>query len=152
MVGGSKSAGSATLSAAIYTMSSVTANLASSATTIISWTSGSGTSASVYAGRSGTQYREIIGDTDVMNWNITPGEYLIGIIWDTGGTATWTFFGMSSLSINAYLGSINHGHIFGDGTYSATTAAFPANFQSSELIQTGVSVLRQPWFRLGAAF
>lgn len=153
MAGASKSSGSATLSAAIYTMTSITANIASSASTAFTWNPSTATG-TVYSHMSGTQYREIFNNTNVMNWNITPGEYLIGVIFasDTVSAATWTFYGMSSLSIGAYFGTANHSHIFGNGLYSAATGGFPAAIQASQLVQTGASVLNQPWFRLAGAF
>lgn len=93
------STGQYTLSIGLYTLSGSTASLWTSTSMSRSWTSGTAapaTASSAYGGVSGWHNRTIALGT----WNITPGEYLVGV-WmrTTGGAQTWapTFYFLNSI-------------------------------------------------------
>lgn len=147
-VGGS-TAGSLTLSAALYTFSGSTASSVSSASAAYTFNSGTNsTAASIYGGQSGTRWRSIT----LASWNLTPGEYLVGIMGSINGpagtTGTVTMFGLSSLSIAGAIGGGNYSAYFADGVFSTGTGAFPSSIHMSAINQTGASPLGQPHFRL----
>jgi hypothetical protein len=153
MTGSSAAAsGAITVSHALYTMAGSTASSVSSGSLAISWTSGSDTSASSqWGGQSGTRFRT----ASINSWAITPGDYLFGFIVSTATSQTahtWTFFGGSSLSIGAMAGGGNFTNYFGEGLYTASTAAFPASLHITNINQTGGGgVFRQPWFALAGS-
>jgi len=142
-------AGSFTISAAIYTFSGSTASSASSGSVAYTFNSGTNTNAaSIYGGNSGTRWRSM----SINTWNLTPGEYLIGIMGSINGpsgtTGSMTMFGLSSLSIVGAIGGGNYSKYFADGVFASGTGAFPASIHLSAIVQTGASALGQPHFRL----
>lgn len=147
-------AGSYSISFAAYTMTGSTANMASS--TVINSTFNSGTtqSASMYGGHSGTRWRSLA----LATWNITPGDYLFGVMLSQAGvagtTGSWTLFGNTSVSINGLPGDGggNMTAYFNDGIYRVATGAFPASIHLSDINQTGASVMRQPWLQLAGTY
>jgi hypothetical protein len=146
-------AGSFTLSAVVYTMTGSTINSASSASAGVTFNSGTNsTAASIYGAQSGTRWRSI----GLGTWNITPGEYMIGLMVSQNGpagtTGSWTFYGGSSVSLNQYPGGGVGTNYFADGIVSAASAAFAASYHLSGINQTGTGVLRQPFFRLVGTF
>ncbi len=132
-----------TLSVAAYTFGVSTASSASS--TSVGVTANS----SAMSNYNSTRYRSI----PLATWNLTPGEYLFGVMASVNGpagtTGSFSFYGGSSLSIQAAEGpSGNYSAYFGNGIYSAATGAFPASIHMSDVNQTGASVLAQPYFRM----
>lgn len=146
-------AGSFTISAAMYTMAGSTMSLASSASLAVTWNSGTNsTAASIYGGQSGTRWRSL----GVGTWAITPGEYMMGVMISGAGvagtTGSLTLYGGSGISLNADPGQVAHSAYFADGLYSAGTSAFPASAHLSVIVQTGASALAQPYVRLAGTF
>jgi hypothetical protein len=142
-------AGSFTLSAAIYTFAGSTASSASSASVGYTFNSGTNTSAaSIYGANSGTRWRTM----SIGTWNLTPGEYLMAIMGSINGpagtTGGLTIFGNSNVSIGGVVGGGNFSQYWGDGVFSAGTAAFPTSIHLSALNQTGAQDAGQPNFRL----
>lgn len=147
-------AGSYSMSFAVYTMTGSTANMASSTVVNSTFNSGTTQSASMYGGHSGTRWRSI----PLATWNITPGEYLFAFMLSQAGvagtTGSWSVFGNSSVSINGLPGN-GGGNLtayFGQGIFSAATGAFPASIHITGINQTGASVMRQPYFQLAGTF
>ena len=141
-------AGSLTLSAAIYTFAGSTASSVSSGSAAYTWNSGTNTNAaSIYGGQSGTRWRTM----SINTWNLTPGEYLIALMGSINGpagtTGTLSLFGMTG-SVAGAIGGGNFSQYFADGIFSAGTAAFPASIHLSAIEQTGASVENQAHFRL----
>lgn len=140
-------AGSYTLSFGIYTMSGSTANLASSGSRSQAWVS------SEYNSYSGTRWRSAS-----LAWNVTPGDYLLGVMGSINGpagtTGSMSIYGGSAISVSPREGltatSIgNNPFYFADGLYSAATGAFPASLHATTaILQTGALVLAQPYFML----
>jgi hypothetical protein len=141
MSGNSGSSGALTVSLAIYTLTGSSANLASSASRQISWTSGSATSAtSQLGGASGTRYRTV-----GVNFSMTPGDYLIGVHMRTTNDGTWRAFGRQGASIvGTYDGGETDYYIDGTSVSSFTTA-FPASIAvtNTNYARTGAAALRQ---------
>lgn len=139
-----------TLSAALYSFNASTLSLASSATFAVSVNS------SVYTNYSGTRYRSM----GLGTWNVTPGEYMMGMMVSLNGpagtTGSFSFFGQNSISINGVEGgAANYTAYFGHGLYSAATGAFPSSISLSQINQTGSAstnnAWNQPYFRFLAA-
>lgn len=142
-------AGSFTLSAALYTFAGSTASSASSASVGYTFNSGTNsTAASIYGGNSGTRWRTM----SVGTWNLTPGEYLMAIIGSIAGvagtTGSMTIYGNSNVSNAGVVGGGNFSQYWGDGIFSAGTSAFPASIHLSAINQTGGQDVGQPNFRL----
>jgi hypothetical protein len=142
-------AGSFTLSIAVYTFAGSTASSASSSSIAYTWNSGTNpAAASIYGGNSGTRWRSVPTGT----WNMTPGAYLIAVNGSIAGvagtTGSITLFGRAPVSLNADIGGGNFSAYFADAVFGSGSAAFPASPQLSDLIQTGASAQRQPFLRL----
>ena len=143
LTGNSNSSGAFTISAGFYTMSGSTASLATSGSRQISWSSGSATSVStIYGGNSGTRFRTL-----AINATLTPGDYLVGLNFQTSNNGTWRIFGRQGMSIVGALDT-NETNIFLDGTSVSSTGAFPVsiNVTDTNYARTGGSALRQPGF------
>lgn len=145
-------ANSYTISAAVYTMSGSTMAMASSGSVGVTFNSGTNlTAASIYGAHSGTRWRSV-----PVAWNLTPGEYVIGMmisqLGPAGTTGSMTVFGGSSVSIVGEIAGGNHVPYFGDGQYSVATGAFPASVHLTGINQTGASALRQPYVALAGTF
>jgi hypothetical protein len=137
--------------AGLYTMAGSTMSMASSSSLSVSFTSGTNsTAASVYGAHSGTRFRSVPTGT----WNVTPGEYMLGVMVSWGGAgASMTMYGGSSLSVIQDIGATNgNSAYFADGLFSAGTGAFPASVHLSAIIQSRSEVFRQPYVRLVGTF
>jgi len=142
-------AGSFTLSAALYTFAGSSASSVSSASVGYTFNSGTNSTAgSIYGGNSGTRWRTM----SVGTWNVTPGEYLMAIMGSINGpagtTGSMTLYGNSNVSNAGVIGGGNFSQYWGDGLFNAGTGAFPASIHLSAVNQTGAQVMGQPQFRL----
>jgi len=146
LTGNSNSTGALTMSVGWYTMSGSTASLATSGSRVISWSSGSATTAStIYGGVSGTRFRTL-----GINVTLSPGDYLVGVHFRTTNNGTWRIFGRQAMSLVGALDA-NETNVFLDGTsVSSFTTAMPAsiNVTDTNYARTGGSALRQPGFIL----
>jgi hypothetical protein len=143
--GNTNSSGALTVSMGIYTLTGASANLASSGSRQISWTSGSNTTTnSVYGGASGTQYRTL-----GINASLTPGDYLVGFVFSTTNNGTWQVFGRQGLNIVNVFDGVETSY-FLDGTSGSSTGAFPASVAATNTnyARTGLAAARQPGFIL----
>lgn len=139
--GQSTGSGAVTISHGVYTLSGETARLASSASRVISWASGSATSASSqYGGVSGTRYRTI----DV-SYGMTPGDYIFAWWIQTTGAVTCTIFGRAALNLVGSFDGIETNY-FLNGLSTGAVAAFPSSIVATDTgyVRTGFSALRQP--------
>jgi hypothetical protein len=139
--GFSNSSGALTVSHAVYSLIGNTANLASSASRVISFTSGSVTSASSqYGGASGTRYR-----TMSVSYALTPGDYLFGWCVSTANGITANVFGRAGLNIVGGFDGVETNY-FLNGMSVSTTGAFPASIGAADTnyVRTGLSVMLQP--------
>jgi hypothetical protein len=149
-------AGSYSLSIALYTFNHSTIGTASSASVAYTFNSGANQSSNTYGGQSGTRYRSI----SLGTWNITPGEYMLGYMVSIAGvagtTGSMTIYGGSNVSALGGLGtqSSNYTQYWMDGLLSVGTAAFPATVQLSQMSPggNGINVLRQPYIRFMGTF
>lgn len=148
-------AGSMTISAAVYTFSGSTASSASSSSVAITWNSGTNSSGggSIYGGQSGTRWRTM----PIGTMNLTLGEYLLGVMVSiqgpAGTTGSMTFYGGSSVSVQQDIGAtLGRSGYFADGMFSVGTGAFPSSIHLSDVVQSGTGALRQPYFRLIGTF
>jgi hypothetical protein len=134
--------GALTISHAVYTISSGTASLASSATRAISWTSGTATSASSnYGGVSGTRYRTI-----GVNYSLTPGDYLFAwIVSSNTSLVTANVFGRAAANVVGTYDGFETAR-FLNGSSVSSTGAFPVSILATDTnyARTGSPVLRQP--------
>jgi hypothetical protein len=143
-------AGSFSLSAAIYTFAGSTASSVSSGSVSVSWNATTtASSSSNYPGQSGTRWRTM----SINTWNLTPGEYLMALMGSIAGvagtTGSMTMFGNSAVSIVGPPGGTgNYSQYFADGLFASGTGAFPTSIHLSAIVQTGSQVLGQPQFRL----
>lgn len=133
----SNSSGAYTLRLGVYTLNHSTASLASSASIAISWTSGNTglltSITSVFGGQSGIRARTI----PLGTWNMSAGEYLIGIMGSiTGGTArSWLFAGSGILPVVSMPGTQNTVPYFPpQGTYSAGSSTLPNSLRVQDLL------------------
>ncbi len=107
-----------------------------------------------YSAHSGTQWRSYA----IGTWNLTPGEYLFGIMASLNGpagtTGSMSFYGASAISIanGAVLGAANPVNAFNGGIFSAGTSAPPASIHISDVNRTGSYALAQPGFRMVGSF
>jgi hypothetical protein len=139
--GATDASGAFTLSHAVYTLNNGTASLASSASRVISWTSGSQTTAtSIYGGVSGTRYR-----TMGVSYSLTPGDYLCGWWAQTTNNCSISYFGRAGLNVVGTFDGVETAH-FLNGTYISSTAAFPVSIAAtdSNYVRTGAPPMRQP--------
>jgi hypothetical protein len=146
--GHTNSSGALTISFAAYTMAGSTMSLASSASRQITWTSGSQTTASsLYGGVSGTCYRTM----SLPSWNISVGNYMLGVWCRTTNDGNWVMFGSQGPSIvNAQ--DVNETQFYANGYFSTgsfTTALIASiNLTDTNYVRTGGPVLQQPSFAL----
>jgi len=141
LTGASGSSGALTISHAVYTLSGGTASLASSASRVISFTSGSATSASSeYGGASGTRYRTIS-----VSYAMTPGDYLFGFWISTANSVTASVFGRAGLNIVGTFDGVETSY-FLNGSSVSSVAAFPTSIAATNTnyARTGQSALLQP--------
>ena len=139
--GQSGASGAVTISHGVYTLSGETARLASSAARMISWGSGSATSASTqFGGVSGTRYRTI----DV-SYGMTPGDYLFAWWIQTTGAVTCTVFGRAALNLVGVFDGVETNY-FLNGISTSAVGAFPSSLVATDTgyVRTGFSALRQP--------
>jgi hypothetical protein len=141
--GNSNSSGALNISMGIYTMNGSVMSLASSNSRQVSWTSGSQTnSSSVYGGVSGTRYRTV----GIGNWNITAGDYMLGMWFQTTNNGTWLAFGSEGPTIVGAQDS-NETQIYLNG-YSAssyTTGMIGSiNVTNTNYVRTGGDALKHP--------
>jgi hypothetical protein len=139
--GMSNQAETITISHAVYTLSAGTASLASSGSRVISWTTGSATTASsVYGGASGTRYRTI-----AVSYAMTPGDYIFGFWASTANGATVNLFGRAAMNLVGTFDGVETA-TFLNGLSASTVAALPASFAATNTnyVRTGFSALRQP--------
>lgn len=139
--GHSASSGALTISHAIYTLVGGTANLASSAFRVVSFTSGGDTAAtSQYAGASGTRYRSVS-----VSYAMTPGDYLFGWWVSTENGVTANLFGRAGLNIVGEFDAVETNY-FLNGSSVSSVAAFPATIAATNTnyARTGLSAMLQP--------
>jgi hypothetical protein len=145
LLGNSGSSGGITLHVAAYQLTGSTAGAITSRSAGFTWTSGSDTTASsVYGGASGTRYRSFPWDV-----NMTPGEYLFGVVVSQAGDGTVRLFGRQGANLVGSFVGIETNY-FVDGYTNSTIAAFPANVvaNNTNFVRTGLSAQRQPAFVL----
>lgn len=133
----SNSSGAYTLRLGIYTLNHSTASLASSASIAISWTSGNTglltSVTSVFGGQSGIRARTI----PLGTWNLSAGEYLIGIMGSiTGGTArSWLFAGSAIFPVVSMPGTLSTVPYFPpQGTYTVGSSVLPNSLRVQDLL------------------
>jgi hypothetical protein len=147
---GSQSTGALTVSMGVYTLAGSTASLASSGSRVISWTSGSETSASSrYGGVSGTRYRTI-----GINLNITPGDYLIAYHFQTANIDKWRVMGRQAVNIVGTYDGFETGYFIDGYSTSSFNSAMPASIvaTNTNYVRTGLPALRQPGVILVGSF
>jgi hypothetical protein len=130
-----------TVSHAVYTLSAGTAKLASSASRVLSFTTGTATTASsVYGGASGTRYRTI-----GVSYAITPGDYVFGWWISTANGMTASVFGRAAMNLVGTFDGVETA-TFLNGLSTSTVAVLPASFAVTDTgyVRTGFSALRQP--------
>lgn len=148
--------GSITFRVALYTMSGSTLGTFATASSSISHSSGGAdaTNTAGYSAQSGTQWRSI----GLGTWNMTPGEYFLGVMASINGpagtTGSMTLYGRSAISIanGALLGAANPINHWAGGIFSAGTASPPATVHISDINRTGSYALAQPGFRVLGSF
>jgi len=148
--------GSITFRVALYTMSGSTLGTFATASSSISHSSGGAdaTNTAGYSAQSGTQWRSI----GLGTWNMTPGEYFLGVMASINGpagtTGSMTLYGRSAISIanGALLGAANPINHWAGGIFSAGTSAPPATVHISDINRTGSYALAQPGFRVLGSF
>jgi hypothetical protein len=139
--GFSNSSGAVTVSHGVYTLSGETASLASSASRVFSWTSGSNTAvSSQFGGASGTRYRTI-----GVNYSMTPGDYLFGYAISTANGNDVSVFGRAAMNIVGVYDGIEE-DTFLNGVSAAAVGALPSSVVATDTgyVRTGFSALRQP--------
>jgi hypothetical protein len=137
----SNSSGAVTISHGVYTLSGETASLASSASRVFSWTSGSDTANSaVFGGASGTRYRTL-----GVNYSMTPGDYLFGYAISTANGNDVSVFGRAAMNIVGVYDRIEE-DTFLNGISTSSVAALPTSVVATDTgyVRTGFSALRQP--------
>jgi|ERR1700690_425085 len=138
----SLSSGAVTVSHGVYTLSGETASLASSASRVFSWTSGSNTAiSSQFGGASGTRYRTLS-----VNYSMTPGDYLFGwAISTANGAIVVNMFGRAAMNIVGTYDGIEE-DTFLNGLSTSTVAVLPTSIVATDTgyVRTGISALRQP--------
>jgi len=140
--GFSGSSGALTISHGVYTMTGGTANLASSGSRLLSWASGSATSASSqYGGASGTRYRTV-----GIGYSLTPGDYLFAWWMRTTGSATWLAVGRAGIGLVGNYDGVETSAFLNGVSGSSFTTAMPASIAASDTgyVRTGASAMRQP--------
>lgn len=133
--------GALTISHAVYTMSGSTASLASSASRVLSWGSGTATTASsLYGGVSGTRYRTL-----PVDYALTPGDYLFAWGFSTAGGETVNVFGRAGLNIVGTFDGLETSQ-FLPGSSVSSAHAPPTSLAATDTgyARTGFSALLQP--------
>jgi hypothetical protein len=148
-------ANSTTMRVCCYTRNASSLSSASSTSGVVTFNSGTNSTGgdSIYGGQSGTRWRSV----PINTWNMTPGEYWIGLInsiqGPAGTTGSMSMWGLSSVSVIQDIGAMRAlSAYFGNGMFSAATGAPPTSIGLSGLQQSGSTVLRLPHFRLLGSF
>ena len=130
-----------TLSHAVYTFNASTASLASSASRVISWTSGTATTASsVYGGVSGTRYRSI-----AANYSMTPGDYLFAWAISTANGVSVNAFGRAAMNlVGGFDGMETSAPLNGISTSTVNALPVSVAITDTGYVRTGFSAMRQP--------
>jgi hypothetical protein len=139
--GSSNSTDAVTIGMAVYTLSAGTASLATSASRLLSWTTGSATNvSSEYGGASGTRYRTI-----GLGASLTPGDYLFAWSFSTANGAAVSVFGRAGLNIVGTFDGVETS-TFLNGTSIAPVGAFPMTIGATDTgyARTGFSAMYQP--------
>jgi hypothetical protein len=137
----SNSSGAITISHGVYTLSGETASLASSASRVFSWTSGSNTALSgQFGGASGTRYRTL-----GVNYSMTPGDYLFGYAVVTANGNDVSVFGRAAMNIVGTYDGIEE-DTFLNGLSVVAVGALPVSVVATDTgyVRTGFSAMRQP--------
>lgn len=137
-------------SVGIYTMSGSTASLASSAS--LSFQYNSTLAASSYTNYSGTRMFSFALGT----WNITPGNYLLAFNCAsttalTAGTFSYLINRSNYTLAGEPGGGANYTKYFGNGFFSASSAALMGSAHLTNINQTANLALRQPWYAMAGA-
>jgi hypothetical protein len=144
------STGAVCVSLGFYTFSRSTANLASSGSRLISWTSGSGLTGNQYGGISAGQWRTI-----PITVNLTPGNYLVAQHYMLANV-TSVSVGGKSYALPPVLDSDGAAASqWMDGFSGATfSTAMPASIVVTDAgyVRTGGTVARHPGFVLQGTF
>jgi hypothetical protein len=142
--GNTNSSGALSISLGIYTMNGSTASLVSSNSQQITWTSGSQTTASsLYGGVSGTRYRTVGLGGD---WNISAGDYMLGMWFMTTNNGTWLAFGSEGPTIvGAQDINETQAYLNGYSVSSYSTAMVASiNVTDTNYARTGGDALKHP--------
>ena len=150
-VSNSASAGwTATVSFGVFSLNGSTASMLSSATRTIGYNSTA--AASSYTAMSATRWF-----STPVTFNLTTGEYLLGMIWNTSSSGT---SGSHSFAVNRSLITVqadpfaggNRTRGFLHGVYSAATGAFPSTIHLTQINQTSNVAQRTPYFVLAGTY
>ena len=140
-LGASNVSDAVTVSHAVYTFNNSTASLASSGSRVISWTSGSATTASsLYGGASGTRYRSV-----AVNYSMTPGDYLFAWYISTANGASVNVFGRAGMNLVGIFDGVETTAPL-NGLSASTVNALPAAVALTDTgyVRTAFSAMRQP--------
>jgi hypothetical protein len=150
-VSNSASAGwTGSVSFGIYGIDASTLNMLSSSTRTIGYNSTA--AASSYTAMSATRFLSI-----PVSFQMTPGQYVLGMIWDTVSSAT---SGSHSFAVNRSLITVqqepfaggNRTRGFAHGVFTAATGAFPSTIHLTNIAQSSNVALRQPYVMLAGTF
>lgn len=150
-ISGSASAGGTlTYTAGLYGFNGSTLSSLSSGSRTIGFNSTA--AASSYTALSATRYHSI-----PVTFNLTPGEYMMGFIFNSTSSAT---VGTYSYAVNNSQLTIqqepfaagNRTRNVGVGVYSAATTALPSTIHITQVVQTSNVAIRPPWFALAGTF
>jgi hypothetical protein len=134
----------------IYTINASTASLASSASRVIQYNSTA--AASSYSVVSGTRYWTV----GLGTWDMTPGQYLMAvnaICTSSGTSGTISIFGRTANSIGLEQFGSGDYNGWGIGVYGTTfNSNCPNSMHITNVVQTGNSVVRQPWYNFFGTF
>ena len=139
--GHSNSSGGVCISVGVYSITSQTANVVSTALASFSWTSGSQTSASsMYGGVSGTRYRS-------FSWqpSLAPGDYVVAVAFSTSNDGQARVFGRQGVQIVGTFAGVETA-FFLDGVSVSSAAALPISLvaTNTNYARTGLSAAQQP--------
>lgn len=150
-VSNSASAGwTATVSFGVFSLNGSTASMLSSATRTIGYNSTA--AASSYTAMSATRWF-----STPVTFNLSTGEYLLGMIWNTSSSGT---SGSHSFAVNRSLITVqqdpfaggNRTRGFLHGVYSAATGAFPNTIHLTQINQSSNVAQRTPYFVLAGTY
>ena len=151
------SSGQYTISIAAYTfVNSTQASLASSATQVVSWASGSTTSASsVYGGQSSLRWQSVALGT----WNFTPGDYMLGIMVSQVSQVSLSLRGSGSgnFGVVSLTAGGNITDVLFPGALSVGTPSIPGSIGASQIINTQMNTnfqasYGQPFIQLAGTY